>query len=95
LAKSLAAATEQMSGAAATGVAQGMAPDLGDCNGVDRSRCTEQRVQELSRYAAVGFAQGMGNALRIPLLIIAFLAGLLAALVLFLLGRVAQLRVRA
>jgi hypothetical protein len=93
LAKSLATATEQMSQAAATGFAQGLTPELGDCAGADRTACTERRVQQLSRSAAVGFAQGLGAAIRIPLLIVAFVVGLVVALVFVGLVRFARPRV--
>jgi hypothetical protein len=83
LAKALTAVTEQMSGAAANGLAGGLTPDLGDCGGANRNECAERRVQQLSRSAAVGFAQGLGSTMRIPLLFVGFFVGLLVAFAIF------------
>jgi hypothetical protein len=93
LAKTLAAVTEQMSGAAANGIAQGLTPALGDCGGADRNECTDRRVQQLGRSAAVGFAQGLGSTMKIPFLVAGFFVGILVAFAIF--GFVRLVRPRA
>jgi hypothetical protein len=58
-----------------------------DCVGLNSRECADRRVSDLSRSAAKGFVDGLGTALQIPLLIAAFGAGVIGALVVFLLMR--------
>ena len=68
--------------ASGSGPAQERVP--ADCVGLE---CAERRVRDLSHSAAKGFVDGLGLALKIPLLAAAFGAGVLGALVVFLLLR--------
>ncbi len=58
-----------------------------DCVGLNSRECADRRVRDLSRSAAKGFVDGLGTALQIPLLVAAFGAGVIGALVVFLLMR--------
>jgi hypothetical protein len=81
LGQSLAGVIKQATQAAVSGAAQELGPLAGDCAGMDRQRCADMRVQELSRSAANGFVQGLGAALQLPLMVVAFASGLVIAIV--------------
>ena len=90
LAKSLSALAQQLSAAALTGVTQQAVPNVDECNGPDRSRCTERRVEELSRAASRGFLTGLG-VVGMPLVTV-FLAGILAGVLILILIRTFRAR---
>jgi hypothetical protein len=85
LGQTVAGVMRQATQAAISGAAQELAP--ADCTGLDSRECTDRRVRDLSRSAAKGFVDGLGTALQIPLLIGAFVAGVIGALVMFLVLR--------
>jgi hypothetical protein len=85
LGQTMAGVMRQATQAAISGATHELAP--ADCAGLDGRECADRRVRDLSRSAAKGFVDGLGNALQIPLLIGAFLAGVVGALVVFLLMR--------
>jgi hypothetical protein len=86
LGQTMAGVMRQATQAAISGATHELAP--ADCAGLDGRECADRRVRDLSRSAAKGFVDGLGSALQIPLLIGAFLAGVVGALVVFLLMRV-------
>jgi hypothetical protein len=90
LGKTLAALAQQISGAAANGVTAGISADLSDCAQGDHGVCAQQRIQDLSRSMGAGFAQGVANALRVPLLLGAFAAGIVATVLLLGIIRLAR-----
>jgi hypothetical protein len=77
LGQSVSGLARQVSAAAASGVVAQLPLDA--CT-TSPSRL-DAHVYDLSRSAAAGFADGIGGALRLPLLAASFLAGLLSALV--------------
>jgi hypothetical protein len=81
LGNSLVGLMQQMSGAAANGVVNELSALDAECAGSLRRPCVDQRVYEVSRRAAVGFADGLVEGFRIPLLVAAFAGGLLVAFV--------------
>jgi len=85
LGQTMAAVIKQATQAAISGATQELTP--ADCGGLDSRQCAERRVRDLSSSAAKGFVDGLGTALQIPLLIAAFVAGIIGALVVFLLMR--------
>jgi hypothetical protein len=85
LGQTMAGVVKEATQAAISGAAQGLVP--ADCVGLDSRECADRRVRDLSRSAAKGFVDGLGTALQIPLLIAAFGAGVVGALVMFLLMR--------
>lgn len=85
LGQTMASVMKQATQAAIAGATQELAP--ADCGGLDSRQCAEHRVRDLSASAAKGFVDGLGTALQIPLLIAAFGAGVVGALVVFLLLR--------
>jgi len=85
LGQTMAGVMRQATQAAISGATHELAP--ADCAGLDGRECADRRVRDLSRSAAKGFVDGLGSALQIPLLVGAFLAGVVGALVVFLLMR--------
>jgi hypothetical protein len=75
-------AVEQLSAAAVRGVRDELGPLLPDCQGPDRERCVDQRVQQLSRAVSAGVTESIRGALAIPVLLLTFGLGALSALVL-------------
>jgi hypothetical protein len=80
LARSFSALAQQMSAAAADGFAQSLREDDADCTEPGKRQCAQQRVQALSRSVGAGVAQGFASALRVPVLIVAFLAGVMVTI---------------
>jgi hypothetical protein len=81
LAQTLTRVVERASAAAVAGAAQQLAPmTAAECAGMDNKKCADMRVYELSRSAADGFVDGLGAAIHLPLMILAFAGGLLTAL---------------
>jgi hypothetical protein len=63
-------------------VAAGTSELLGEeCTGAGARECNERRVRALSSSAAQGFVSGLGAAIQVPLLIGAFVAGMVGALI--------------
>jgi hypothetical protein len=85
LGQTMAGVMREATQAAISGATQELVP--ADCVGIDSRECAERRVRDLSRSAAKGFVDGMGAALQIPLLVAAFGAGVIGALIVFLLLR--------
>jgi hypothetical protein len=85
LGQTMAGVMKEATQAAISGATQELVP--ADCVGLDSRECADRRVRDLSRSAAKGFVDGLGSALQIPLLAIAFGAGFLGALIVFLLLR--------
>jgi hypothetical protein len=85
LGQTMAGVMREATQAAISGAAQELVP--ADCVGLDGRECADRRVRDLSRSAAKGFVDGLGTALQIPLLLAAFGAGVIGALVVFLLMR--------
>jgi len=85
LGQTMASVLKEATQAAISGATQELMP--ADCAGLDSRACAERRARDLSRSAAKGFIDGLGLAIQIPLLAGAFVAGLLGALVVFLLLR--------
>jgi hypothetical protein len=85
LGQTLTGVMRQATQAAISGATHELAP--ADCAGLDGRECADRRVRDLSRSAAKGFVDGLGSALQIPLLVGAFLAGVVGALIVFLLMR--------
>jgi hypothetical protein len=85
LGQTMAGVMKEATQAAISGATQELVP--ADCAGLDGRECADRRVRDLSRSAAKGFVDGLGTALQIPLLIAAFGAGVVGALVVFLLMR--------
>jgi hypothetical protein len=85
LGQTMAGVMREATQAAISGATQELVP--ADCVGLDSRECADRRVRDLSRSAATGFVDGLGAALRIPLLAAAFGAGLVVALIIFLLLR--------
>jgi hypothetical protein len=85
LGQTMAGVMKEATQAAITGATEALVP--ADCAGLDSRECSDRRVRDLSRSAAKGFVDGLGTALQIPLLIAAFGAGVIGALVVFLLLR--------
>jgi hypothetical protein len=79
LAKNLYATTERMSASAARGFGGEIGGVFPGCQGPDRERCIEQRVTDLARAAAVGMGDGLRGLVAVPLLILAFVLGLVIA----------------
>jgi hypothetical protein len=79
LSASLSGLARQMSTAAASGAVAEISPLDPSCTGPHRKRCVEDRVYELSQRAALGFADGLAQGLRVPSLVVAFVAGLALA----------------
>jgi hypothetical protein len=90
LGKTLAAVAQQMSDAAANGMTQGLSTNLAGCAEGDRGLCAQERVQDLSRSMGTGFAQGLATAVRVPLLLGAFVAGIAATILLLAILRFAH-----
>jgi hypothetical protein len=95
LAKTFSVLVQQMSGAAATGVGQSVLADGIGCTEADRSLCAQARVQDLSRSLGAGFAQGFAAAMRVPILLCAFAAGVISTMILLALIRLARPRARS
>jgi hypothetical protein len=85
LGQTMAGVMREATQAAISGATQELVP--ADCVGLDSRECADRRVRDLSRSAAKGFVDGLGTALQIPLLAAAFGAGVIGALVVFLLMR--------
>ena len=85
LGRTMAGVMREATQAAISGATQELVP--ADCVGLDSRECAERRVRDLSSSAAKGFVDGLGMALQLPLLAAAFGAGLVVALVMFLLLR--------
>ena len=85
LGQTMAGVMREATQAAISGATQELVP--ADCVGLDSRQCADRRVQDLSRSAAKGLVDGLGTALQIPLLAAAFGAGVIGALVMFLLLR--------
>jgi len=85
LGQTVAGVMREATQAAISGATQELVP--ADCVGLDSRECADRRVRDLSRSAAKGFVDGLGTALQLPLLAAAFGAGLVVALVMFLLLR--------
>lgn len=85
LGQTVAGVMRQATQAAIAGATQELAP--ADCVGLDGRECADKRVRDLSRSAAKGFVDGLGAAIQIPLLIGAFVAGVIGAGIVFLLLR--------
>ena len=85
LGQTMAGVMREATQAAISGVTQELAPT--DCVGLDSRQCADRRVRDLSNSAAKGFVEGLGTALQLPLLAVAFGAGVVGALVLVLLLR--------
>jgi hypothetical protein len=85
LGQTMAGVMREATQAAISGATQELVP--ADCVGLNSRECADRRVRDLSRSAAKGFVDGLGTALQIPLLAAAFGAGVIGALVLFLLMR--------
>jgi hypothetical protein len=85
LGQTMAGVLREATQAAIGGAVHELAPS--DCAGVDSKECAERRVRDLSRSAAKGFVDGLGISLQVPLLVAAFLAGVIGSLVVFLLLR--------
>jgi hypothetical protein len=81
LGKSLTGLAQEMSVAAANGVVGELTPIDTGCTDPDRKKCTERRVYDMSRVAAIGFADGVAHSLRIPVLVLTFLGGFVVALI--------------
>jgi hypothetical protein len=81
LGKSLSGLAQEMSGAVASGVVAELSPVEKDCAGPDRKGCVDRRVYDMSRVAAIGFADGVAHSLRIPVLVLTFLGGFVVALI--------------
>jgi len=71
-----------LAGQASAAAARGLAAELPAGAALDKSSPLDNRVYDLSRSAASGFADGIAGALRWPLLAASFAAGLFSALVL-------------
>jgi hypothetical protein len=79
----LAAITHQLSASAVYGARDALGDIFPECTGaLDRRRCVEDKVGELSRAAARGMMSGFLSAGKWPLLAFAFLAGALVTLLL-------------
>lgn len=78
LSTSLASSTERITSSAVTGIRQEMTAFAGGCIGQDPEKCLDQRVRELGKSAAAG----MLDAVRVPVLILAFVLGFVACLML-------------
>jgi hypothetical protein len=85
LGQTMAGVMKEATQAAITGATQELVP--ADCAGMDSRECAERRVRDLSQSAAKGFVDGLGAALKVPLLLAGFVAGVACALVIFLLLR--------
>ena len=85
LGQTMAGVMREATQAAISGATHELVP--ADCAGLDSRECADRRVRDLSRSAAKGFVDGLGTALQIPLLAAAFGAGIVGALVVFLLLR--------
>jgi hypothetical protein len=85
LGQTMAGVMREATQAAISGATQELVP--ADCVGLDSRECADRRVRDLSRSAAKGFVDGLGTALQIPLLAAAFGAGVVGALIVFLLMR--------
>ncbi|HMI85305.1 MAG TPA: hypothetical protein VK550_14510 [Polyangiaceae bacterium] len=85
LGQTMAGVMKEATQAAISGATAELVP--ADCAGLDSRECADRRVRDLSRSAAKGFVDGLGTALQIPLLAAAFGAGVVGALVVFLLLR--------
>src|SRR5262249_54606697 len=83
LGKSLSGLAQEMSVAATNGVVAELSPIDKDCTGPDRKGCVDRRVYDMSRLAAVGFADGVAHSLRIPILVLTFAGGFVVALIAF------------
>ncbi|MBS2030758.1 MAG: hypothetical protein JST54_22830 [Deltaproteobacteria bacterium] len=80
LARSVAATTEHATEGAARGIDEAASHFADRCQGKDRQTCMDQLVGSASRTAGAGFMEGAMAALRWPLLLGAFLLGVLVAL---------------
>jgi hypothetical protein len=85
LGQTMASVLKEATQAAISGATQELLP--ADCAGLDGRACAERRARDLSRSAAMGFIDGLGLAIQLPLLAGAFVAGLVGALIVFLLLR--------
>jgi hypothetical protein len=85
LGQTMAGVMKEATQAAISGATQELVP--ADCVGLDSRECADRRVRDLSQSAAKGFVDGLGLALKIPLLAAAFGAGVVGALIVFLLLR--------
>jgi hypothetical protein len=81
LGKSLSGLAQEMSGAVTNGVVAELSPVDKDCAGPDRKGCVDRRVYDMSRVAAVGFADGVAHSLRLPVLVLTFAGGFVIALI--------------
>lgn len=79
LATSFAATAEQVSASTVRGIRAeaGLFPE---CSGPDRARCVDERLTALSRAASIGVREGLRGIIAIPLLVFAFVLGLIVAL---------------
>lgn len=80
LGRSLEATSRRMSAAAVRGAQDEVDPLFPECEGPGRSECVERRIAGLAKSASAGASQGIRETLAWPALLLAFAAGLLAAL---------------
>jgi hypothetical protein len=86
LGQGMAGAARNVASASIDGVREELPMLFPECRGTDRAACLQERLRQLSAATTAGAVQGFTAHLDLPLAALAFVAGLLAAALLFLLA---------